>query len=113
MKYCLLSIWMVMACVHALPAQLQLKVGEGEAVGSMDSGTSAAQSAIFSNPKILLPSHVRENPRGYSYLCRLELEIEEKLPVGVWMKTATPDLSGNLEGVLRQNAYVRFKLLRF
>ncbi len=34
----------------------------------------------------LLPRFVRENPRGYSYVCRLELEVEEKLPVGVWVR---------------------------
>jgi hypothetical protein len=34
----------------------------------------------------LFPQHVLENPMGYSPLCRMELKIEEKSPVGVWMR---------------------------
>lgn len=70
----------------------------------ISSGTPAASFSL------IRPAFVRKNPRGYSYLCRLELEIEEKLPVGVWIKT------GDAQAVstgLKSNAHVRFKLLNF
>lgn len=34
----------------------------------------------------VLPRFAQENPRGYSYLCRLELEVAETLPLGLWVK---------------------------
>ena len=33
-----------------------------------------------------LPKFAQENPTGYSYLCRQELEIERKSPVGIWVE---------------------------
>ena len=59
---------------------------------------------------LIRPAFVQENPRGYSYLCRLELEIEEKLPVGVWVK------AGDAQQVntgIKSNAHLRLKLLNF
>lgn len=92
-----------------LSAQLNLQVGNGDVISP--SSPAAPNSPVFQSS--LLPSYVQENPLGYSYLCRLELEIEEKLPVGVWMKIGEPSMQSNFEGLARQNAYVRFKLLRF
>lgn len=57
-----------------------------------------------------LPSHVKSNPRGFSPLCRLELRIEDRLPVGVWVKLGEKPLTPSY---LRSNAEVRFKLFRF
>ena len=34
----------------------------------------------------ILPAYARQNPGGYSYLCRLELEAEEALPVPLWLR---------------------------
>ncbi len=61
-------------------------------------------------PRTLIPEYVRKNPRGYSYLCRLELEIEEKLPIGVWIKFGEEGQSMGRPG---GNARVRFKLFQF
>ncbi|MEM0995824.1 MAG: hypothetical protein AAGN35_02040 [Bacteroidota bacterium] len=57
-----------------------------------------------------LPRHVRNNPRGYSPLCRLELRLENELPVAMWVKLGpNPDLTY----AIRSNAEVRLKLLKF
>lgn len=92
-----------------LPAQLSLQVGDPTAVRPASVSNSPS---IFPN-HFPLPDHVVENPLGYSYLCRLELEIEERLPVGVWMKIGESSSPAQFEGLPRQNAYVRFKLFRF
>ncbi len=56
------------------------------------------------------PQYVKENPTGYSYLCRLELDIEKKSPIPVWFKLGENNgLWGNAGG----NAAVRVKLFRF
>lgn len=56
------------------------------------------------------PRFVQENPTGYSYLCRLELSIEAKSPVGVWLKLNDAPM---VPGRLPSNADLRFKLLKF
>ena len=61
-------------------------------------------------PETIIPEYVRENPRGYSYLCRLELKIEEKLPIGVWIKIGE---NSGFAGDAKGNAHVRFKLFQF
>ena len=58
----------------------------------------------------LLPEYVQRNPQNYSYLCRLELDLEKKLAVPVWLKMEDNKKLG--EG-LTNNVYVRLKLLRF
>ena len=58
----------------------------------------------------LMPQYVQDNPTGYSYLCRLELDLEKKLPVPVWLKMED---NRKLSEGLTNNVYVRFKLLRF
>ena len=68
------------------------------------------QADLSPSFSLIRPAYVKENPRGYSYLCRLELEMEEKLPVGIWIKT------GDAQAVstgLKSNAHVRLKLLNF
>ena len=58
----------------------------------------------------IFPGYVRKNPRGYSYLCRLELQIEEQWPVGAWINLGQyTTLPGNSGG----NVHVKFKLLKF
>ena len=66
--------------------------------------------ALSPSLDFIRPRFVRENPRGYSYLCRLELEIEDKLPIGVWLNLGEyTHLPGNSGG----NAHLKFKLLDF
>lgn len=65
--------------------------------------------AIASFP-LIQPAFFQENPRGYSYLCRLELEIEAKLPVGIWVKTSDPT---EIPNSLNTNAHVRLRLFHF
>jgi hypothetical protein len=67
--------------------------------------STSLKNAIY--PQNFLPDFVRENPRGYSYLCRLELEVEEKLPLGIWFKI------GDNYGLPGGNAHVRFRLFNF
>jgi hypothetical protein len=109
MKMVLAGIAVFACLAGSLSAQLSLQVGK-------DQGIARPKQAVFqpslSNSPFqsLLPNYVKENPRGYSPLCRLELDIEDRLPVGVWMKLEDQQ---NLDGLLRQNAYVRFKLFKF
>ena len=109
MKCLLTFLTFAFLSVSSLPAQLNLKVGAGQALLDEASPTTFG---IF-HSSTLLPTHVQDNPLGYSYLCRLELDIEEKLPVGVWMKIGDSSTQMEFDGLPRQNAYVRFKLFRF
>lgn len=83
---------------------------EAPARNPMIFSPSPSQSPFSPEKSALFPQYVQENPHGYSYLCRLELEIEDKLPVGMWMKIGE---EYEIEGMPRSNAYVRFKVLRF
>lgn len=60
----------------------------------------------FQIPTYFLPSYARRNPSGYSYLCRLELKIEDELPLGLWIRA---DEKAHPGGSL----YLRMKVLRF
>jgi len=57
-----------------------------------------------------LPVHVRQNPAGYSFLCRLEREIEKNIPVGLWVRVGEEN---PWEFYNRQQMYVQVKLLGF
>ncbi len=58
----------------------------------------------------LFPDYVKKNPRGYSYLCRLELKVEEQLPIGVWLKFGE---NNGVKGVVGSPANLRMKLVKF
>lgn len=60
---------------------------------------------------IVIPQYVRENPTGYSYLCRLELQIERDLPIGVWFRVGDTENSPVYSPT--RNAHVQFKLFNF
>lgn len=60
----------------------------------------------------LIPGYIRENPLQYSYLCRLELNIEEKLPVGLWLRIDQPGF-GQPFRTNPGNVYFNMKMLRF
>ncbi|MEM7040968.1 MAG: hypothetical protein AAF570_28650 [Bacteroidota bacterium] len=94
---------------EAVGAEQEL-LGSGLALSGTMDGILGDGAAFGGWNGFEMPGHVRENPRGFSPLCRLEIAIEEKLPVGVWV-TVGDNLG--LPGDRRSNASVRFKLLRF
>lgn len=55
----------------------------------------------------LLPAYIRSNPMGYAPLCRLEVKIEQKLPIGVWLRADGMVYNRIVNPGL---AYLRFKL---
>jgi len=73
-------------------------------------GNKSSFSVDRQKPFRFLPNYALENPQGLSYLCRLELDIEKKLPLGVWIQL---DQGAGLGVSPRNNAYVRFKLFNF
>ena len=57
-------------------------------------------------PNYFVPQYARENPSGYSYLCRLELKAEDELPLGIWLRADETSHPGG-------NLYLRLKMIRF
>lgn len=57
-------------------------------------------------PQYIIPTYARANPSGYSYLCRLELQIEDELPLGLWIRADEKAHPGG-------SVYLRMKLIRF
>lgn len=53
------------------------------------------------------PKEVQRNPMGYAPLCMLELKIERKLPVGLWIRA---DGAANRPGYYPGLAYFRLKM---
>lgn len=53
-----------------------------------------------------IPEFARKNPTGYTYLCRLELQIEKDLPLGLWLDIGDNSTYGNPSNA---NANVRFR----
>ncbi len=51
-----------------------------------------------------LPTYARNNPSGYSYLCLKEIEVEKKLPIGIWFEVE-PD--GPLQHLIQSGARIR------
>jgi len=58
----------------------------------------------------IIPGYAKENPSGYSYLCRLEQKVEQKMPVALWVRLGEIQ---PWESYNRQNIYLQFKLLGF
>ncbi len=111
-----MKTWSLIFCLTGalafqLPAQIKLHVQPKMEAANSFSPSSSNSPSIFQPSSVLIPNYVRLNPRGYSYLCRLELEIEEKSPVGMWVKIG--ENTAQFEGLPRSNAYVRFKLFQF
>ena len=65
---------------------------------------------VLKTSPAFLPKYVKENPSGYSYLCRLELKIEEQLPLAMWLRLGQ---SFGLPSTSAGQANIRFKLFRF
>ncbi|MEL6851308.1 MAG: hypothetical protein AAFP92_22495, partial [Bacteroidota bacterium] len=69
----------------------------------------AARRAQTAHSPHFLPAYARKNPSGYSYLCRLELDIENRLPIGIWV-----DLGDQIgASPSAASASLRLKLKRF
>ncbi len=80
---------------------------------SMTGGKGDAQNNAYEHLYIRenwLPTHVRRNPAGYSFLCRLEREIEKSTPVGLWVRVGEVN---PWEYYNRQQMYVQVKLFGF
>lgn len=70
------------------------------------------QNDLFnlSHKKYAFPKHIQENPLGLSFFCRMEVAVEKKLPMGLWIKIdETPEIDN---GPINQ-AYFRLKLFKF
>ncbi|MEM6807390.1 MAG: hypothetical protein AAF696_38670 [Bacteroidota bacterium] len=68
---------------------------------------SESQRTPFLNVSpVYLPKFARNNPTGYTYLCRLELQIEKDLPLGLWLDIGDQSTFGNPSNA---NANVRFR----
>jgi len=66
----------------------------------------SGDNPAFQIPNYFIPTYARRNPSGYSYLCRLELQIEDELPLGLWIRADEKMHPGG-------SLYVRMKLIRF
>ncbi|MEO0473688.1 MAG: hypothetical protein AAF206_29015 [Bacteroidota bacterium] len=80
--------------------------------------TSFAQSLIpfrfqegpLHTSEHFIPAFARDNPSGYSYLCRLELKAENTMAIPLWFRA-----ENGREGALFPggNVYLQIKALRF
>ena len=106
---CLFGLWLGgFSQIHLTLAKPEIHFQTNSFVPSPH--TTHNPSHLSPTLELIHPRFVRENPRGFSYLCRLELEIEEKLPIGVWLNLGEwSHLPGNSGG----NAHIKFKLLDF
>jgi hypothetical protein len=94
---------------------LSFVAGASMAFSQLDLRTTKFQASKISGPQLgvsmfqgsLFPRYVQENPMNFAPLCRMELKIEHKLPVGVWFRA---------DGVASRQvtnpglAYLRFKV---
>lgn len=85
------------------PTGLQFRSGAQASPFSQGSSSSTGTNQIGT---AFLPEYARENPSGYSYLCRLELKIEDQLPLGVWFQADGSNHPGG-------SIYLRLKMIRF
>jgi hypothetical protein len=56
-----------------------------------------------------LPAYARRNPAGHASLCRLELQIENRLPLAFWVKAG----DSGIRPQPWRSLDVQVKLLRF
>ena len=55
----------------------------------------------------VLPNFARENPSGYSFLCRTELKWEQRMPLAVWFRSETTG-EASAKGIL-PSTYLRLR----
>lgn len=111
--------WILGTCSLGLGQNLLLQVSAmptdslesfSHQVLQVQPGERQPPSAGIQPSSAFLPSYALQNPSGYSFLCLKELEIENKLPLGVWIKLENP---AYLRPQLGNQASFRLKLLRF
>lgn len=73
---------------------------------SSDTNTQLLANSPYQVSSAYLPEFARNNPTGYTYLCRLELKIEKDLPLGLWLDIGDNSTTGNPSNA---NANVRFR----
>ncbi|MDX2246598.1 MAG: hypothetical protein SF052_07485 [Bacteroidia bacterium] len=95
-----------------LPGDSAVTFSPGIRFSTCSSGESqfTSRSINSSAPLHILPSYAQENPSGYSWLCRMELKIENELPIGVWVKAGD---SGGIVNSTGNNLHLKLKLFRF
>jgi len=70
--------------------------------------SAPSSDAPFTLPSpYVLPAFARENPSGYSFLCRTEIKWEQNLPLGVWFRSETTGEAIS-KGIL-PSTYVRLR----
>ena len=57
-----------------------------------------------------IPTFARQNPSGYSYLCRLELKAENTMAIPLWFRAENGREGAMFPG---GNVYLQIKALRF
>jgi hypothetical protein len=87
----------------------------GELNPNMSPSVSPSSLSLFPPAKPLLlsessilPQYARENPANFAPLCRMELQVENQLPIGIWVNWED---SG--QSALMESAHLRLRLLRF
>jgi hypothetical protein len=61
-----------------------------------------------------LPDFALENPTGYSFLCRTELAVENKFPIGIWLKIGEERPAMQSRPIrATEGTKVQLKLMRF
>lgn len=91
---------------------LKLRVSPSLCNGSVRPALPASSlpSPNLPHDGIWLPDYARKNPAGHAPLCQLEVRLEKKLPVPLWIRAGKVDA---LPQFGTGSLYVRMKLLRF
>lgn len=95
------------ACVGLFCMLLWASNAKSQTISFQAPRTSVKHIRSGRLPALRLPSPVAQ----LSWLCRQELAVERKLPVGLWMKLGDP--AEPPVAWPRPPAYMRLKLLRF
>ncbi|MCI4668841.1 MAG: hypothetical protein MRZ79_11960 [Bacteroidia bacterium] len=107
-----LSIVFSLSVAHGqkLEWQFSSEKEDSELLDSFTLDSLGSRISDWANGYQILPKFARENPTGYTFLCRLELKGEDKMRIPVWIKV---DDSNSYSAPSFPHTYVRFKLLRF
>ncbi|TAE50239.1 MAG: hypothetical protein EAZ89_12485 [Bacteroidetes bacterium] len=101
-----LLLWLILPAGR-LAAQVRIQAGNPAPVAKP---FAPADTGSISSLRFRLPSYVQQNPSGYSPLCRLELKLENRLPVSAWVKI---DEAARYRVQPFRSVDLQVKLLRF
>ena len=101
--------------VSALQAQASLSFfAKNDSLFSRQRSFAFQALEIQQGPQpILKTAYIPPDPGYLSYLCRKELEIEKKLPIGIWINIGEPESQLIRHPGAGAVSNVRFKLLKF